>query len=145
MIRLRECAAISGLECEKLVIGAPIRPMHRRLLLSYMANLDKGPAAVCALVTADLRTFLDLGAKERAASVLVVLRLLVTRFPHLAKSAIPQSCRLRASASFSHLETGLPIASDGQNDNSPTSRGVTVCPFQKSGAKLGESRRSGSA
>jgi hypothetical protein len=143
MIPLCECAAIAGLESEKLVIGTPIRPMHWRMLSSYLANLDKGPAAVCALIIADLHTLLDLGAKERAAGVLVVLRLLLTQFPHLAKSAIPQSCRLRASANFSHLglETGLSNASDGENDNSATSRGVTVYPFRKIQPNLNESRR----
>lgn len=125
MIPLCECAAIAGLESEKLVIGAPIRPMHWRMLSSYLVNLDKGPTAVCALIVADLHTFLDLGAKERAASVLVVLRLLLTQFPYLAESAIPQSCRLRASAEFLHLglETDPSNVSHGQNDNSATSPG----------------------
>ncbi|HTO79511.1 MAG TPA: hypothetical protein VMJ31_07030 [Methylocystis sp.] len=125
MIPLRKCAAMAGLESEKLVIGAPLRPMHWRMLSGYLANLDKGPAVVCGLIIADLRTYLDLGATERAASVLVVLRLLLTRFPYLAKSAIPQSCRLHTSASFSYLglETGPFDMNDGENDNSPTSQG----------------------
>jgi len=147
MIPLRECARMAGLESEQLVIGAPAHPIHWRLLSGYLANLDKGPAAVCALITADLRVFLDLGAKERAASVLVVLRLFLTQFPHLAKNAIPQICRLRGSANFSNLDVqrGATNASHGDNDNCPTSRRATVCPLQRSEADREESNRSSSA
>lgn len=136
-----------GLESQKYVVGAPMRPMQWRMLSGYLANLGKGPAVVCNLITADLRTYLDLGATERAASVLVVVRLLLTQFPYLAKSAIPQSCWLRTSASFSHLglEKGPSNKSDGENDNSPTSHGGTFCPFQKIEPKLDASHQSSSA
>lgn len=145
MIPLRKCAAMAGLESERLVIGASLRPLHWRMLSGYLANLDKGPDVVCALITADLRTYLDLGATERAASVLLVLRLLLTQFPHLAKSALPPSCRLRTSANFPHLglETGPSDMSDGENDNSPTSHGGALCPFPK--PKLDASGQSSSA
>ncbi|ARN80088.1 hypothetical protein B1812_02210 [Methylocystis bryophila] len=136
---------MAGLESERLVIGASIRPIHWRMLSSYLANLDKGPAVVCALITADLRTYLDLGATERAASVLIVLRLLLTQFPDLAKSAIPPSCRLRTLANFSHLDLDTRASNmcDGENDNSPVSPGGALCSFPK--PKLDASHQSSSA
>jgi len=141
MIPLRECAAIAGLDSEELVVGARPRPRHWRILSGYLANLDKGPAVVCGLIIADLRAYLDLGAKERAASVLVVLRLLLTQFPHLAKDPIPQLRWSHAPASRSHFGAEMvpPDPCHGENENSPSSRGVTVRPFRKTGPSVPES------
>lgn len=140
MIPLRSCATMAESDPGQLLVSARLRPMHWKLRSGYLVNLDKGPAAVCALIIVDLRAFLDLVAKDRAANALVELRLLLSQFPHLVESAIP-SYWSDPSESLSDfgLERRRPDAWEGDNDNAPTSRGITVYPFRRMQPSLEES------
>jgi hypothetical protein len=98
MVSLRECAAISGLSRAELVelnrlepiLRRKAREWHRKLLSSYLTNMDKGAEAVCGLLLADLHGCLDLGARRRAADLLIVMRLLLAEFPILRRGAVPK-------------------------------------------------------
>jgi hypothetical protein len=48
---------------------------------SYLVHLGRGQAAVRDIIVADLRIFLDLGASQRAADLLIVLRLFLSDYP----------------------------------------------------------------
>ena len=95
MVSLRECAAISGLSHAELVELHCLEPILRRkarrkLLSTYLTNIDRGAEAVCGLLLADLHGCLDLGARRRAADLLIVMRLLLAEFPSLRRGAVPK-------------------------------------------------------
>ena len=104
MIPLHECAAIAGLKSDDLVVGTDFRPIHWKMLSGYLTNRDKGLARVCGLIIADMRAYLDLGAKEKAADALVVLRLLLANFPSLDTSTIPEFAWSNPSSELSSLQ-----------------------------------------
>jgi hypothetical protein len=75
MISLKECATRAGLNSNEIILGAVRSPRHDALLASYMLNLHRGAATVREMIVSDIRRFLDLGARDRAADALLVLRL----------------------------------------------------------------------
>jgi hypothetical protein len=81
MITLAQYAAFSGLASHELILGAVPSTKHQNLLSSYMFNLHRGAVAVREIIVYDLRGFLDLGATNRAADLLVVLRLFLSKYP----------------------------------------------------------------
>ena len=81
MISVSQCAAYAGLASSELLIGRPPSAKHHSLLASYVINLERGGIAVRNMIRADLRAFLDLGARERAADLLLVLRLFLSKYP----------------------------------------------------------------
>lgn len=89
MITLSQCLDFTGLASDEMFLGASLAPRHHALLLSYLLNLDRGAIAVREMIIADLRSFLDVGARLRAADALLVLRLFLFDHPHalLAESA----------------------------------------------------------
>lgn len=81
MISLAECARTARLSPGDLLLGVSPSSRHRRLLRSYLLNLDRGAVNVREMIVADLHAFLDLGLPERAADALVALRLFLDAFP----------------------------------------------------------------
>jgi hypothetical protein len=74
---LERCAEIAGLLPQELLLGVAPDSKHHGLWESYRLNLHKGQDAVRAMIVADLRSALDLGAALHAASLLLVLRRLL--------------------------------------------------------------------
>ncbi|HEY8162752.1 MAG: hypothetical protein ACR650_07435 [Methylocystis sp.] len=59
----------------EITLSASVTPMHRTLLASYRMNAHRGEESTRDLILSDLRSFLDLGALERATDVMIVLAL----------------------------------------------------------------------
>ena len=78
MISVELCAEIAELATPELPLCALPSERHKFLLESYRFNLKRGKAAVCKMILEDLWRFVDLGAWERAADLLVVHRLLMS-------------------------------------------------------------------
>ncbi len=81
MVSLSQCAGCAGLDSSELLIGTVVSAKHHSLLQSYVLNLWRGAIVVRDLIRTDLRAFIDLGAKERAADLLLVLRLFLSGYP----------------------------------------------------------------
>lgn len=81
MLTLKQCAAFTGLAPWEMIDGANPSAKHNSLLSAYLLNLDKGPGAVREMIVDDIRTWLDLGAQEQAADLLLVLRRLLSDYP----------------------------------------------------------------
>jgi hypothetical protein len=91
MISVTQCAAFAGLASDELILGVAPSVKHRSLLSSYLLNLELGklgPIAVRDMIVADMRRFRELGALQRAADLLLVLRLFLTivQSPDAARS-----------------------------------------------------------
>ncbi len=81
MMTLAECAVNAGLGSNEVVLGSVKSKRHDALLASYLLNLHRGPATVRDMIVSDLRGFLDIGALNRAADALLVLRLFLSECP----------------------------------------------------------------
>lgn len=91
MISVTQCAAFAGLASDELILGVAPSAKHRLLLSSYLLNLELGkfgPVTVRDMIVADMRRFRELGALQRAADLLLVLRLFLTiiQSPDVTKS-----------------------------------------------------------
>jgi hypothetical protein len=93
MISVSECAAVAGLASNELVLGPVPAAKHRSLLSSYLLNAHRGLDCVRGLIVADLRRFLDLGVPARAADLLIVLRMLLTKHPEAGREASAHASR----------------------------------------------------
>jgi hypothetical protein len=78
MISVEPCADLAALTTPELPLCALPSERHKMLLESYCFNLKRGKASVCKMILEDLWRFMDLGAWERAADLLVVHRLLMS-------------------------------------------------------------------
>jgi hypothetical protein len=90
MISVSQCAAYAELASSELFVGPALSDKHYFLLESYLLNLKRGGIAVRNMICADLRAFLDLGAHERAADMLLVLRLFLSKHPAARYEALPR-------------------------------------------------------
>lgn len=59
----------------------PPSAKHSRLLSSYLLNLERGPAAVREMIVGDIRGFRDLGARQQASDLCLVLNCFLADFP----------------------------------------------------------------
>jgi hypothetical protein len=78
MNSINECEVLARTASDELTLCAVPSAKHSALLASYLLNLKRGEIAVCNMMFADFRQFLELGAQERAADVLHVLRRFVS-------------------------------------------------------------------
>ncbi|MGA3064260.1 MAG: hypothetical protein ABSD90_13700 [Methylocystis sp.] len=85
MITMEQCKIFSGLLSNEMVVGPAPSPKHRARLTGYLLNLKWGQATVREMIVADIRVALDLGALNRAADLLVVLRLFLSDHPEARK------------------------------------------------------------
>jgi len=89
MTTLEDVRSATGLSPEEMIVGVTETAIHRAVLASYVSNLWRGSEVVRDLMVADIRTALDLGVAERAADLLVVLRLFLSAHPEAAHSPCP--------------------------------------------------------
>jgi len=87
MITMKECVALAGLKSGELVIGASVSCKHKKMLSSYPFALPLGATKVCGIILADIRGYIELGVSERAADLLIVLRLFLSKYPAAHLSA----------------------------------------------------------
>lgn len=85
MISVAQCAALAGLDSHDMVLGVTLSAKHQSLLSSYLFNLERGRMAVRDMIVADMRRFRELGALQRAADLLLVLRLFLTNYPDASR------------------------------------------------------------
>lgn len=90
MVTLAHCAEFTGLDSSELFVSSGFFPKHKCLLLSYVLNLNHGPGAVRAMIVADIRAAIDLGATERAAELLWVLRVFLFEHPEARMTRRPR-------------------------------------------------------
>jgi hypothetical protein len=76
-----EGEAVVGLAPNAMLLPARPSARHHALLSSYLLNLERGPIAVRDMIVTDLSIFLDLGASQRVAGLLIVLRLFFAEHP----------------------------------------------------------------
>jgi hypothetical protein len=57
------------------------------MLSSYPFALPLGATKVCGIILADIRGYIELGVSERAADLLIVLRLFLSKYPGAHLSA----------------------------------------------------------
>ena len=84
MITMEQCAEFAGIRPRDLPLCAVPSARHCSLLASYLLNLKRGDRAVCKMIVGDLRRFQELGARQRAADLLLVLRLFLSGY-HLER------------------------------------------------------------
>ena len=81
MITLEECTEFAALDTSELFTGSVLSTKHRSLLSSYLLNLKRGPVAVRRMIVSDIHAAIDLGASKRAADLILVLRLFLSKHP----------------------------------------------------------------
>jgi uncharacterized membrane protein (GlpM family) len=86
----RHAALASAPTSNEIISGVTPSARHHSLLAGYLLNMGRGPAAVRDLIVSDLRGFLDLGVKRRAADLLIVLRFFLAKYPEVA--GVPARC-----------------------------------------------------
>ncbi len=86
MLTFAQCANIAGLASHEMILGASPSRRHEALLVSYLLNLHRGPVAVREMIVSDLRGFLDLGARDCAGDLLLVLRLFLSQYPEARRA-----------------------------------------------------------
>lgn len=121
MISFAQCAAFAGLASNEMVLGVTPAVKHDRLLSSYLANLGRGAIAVRDMIVADLRAYLDLGAMQRAADQLIVLRRFLSSYPEAR-------CAPHRREQVDNVRT--PVSSDGRR------REETVVGAQTGGGRV---------
>jgi hypothetical protein len=78
LINIGQCSSLSGLGSKEMVLGVTPSAVHQRLYESYIVNIERGWEAVRDMIVFDIRFSLDLGARKRAADLLIVLRRFLT-------------------------------------------------------------------
>jgi hypothetical protein len=86
MTQLAEILAPSGLVPPSLDGVAPSRA-HERALASYLLNRHRGVGAVRDILVADIRAYVDLGQAHAAVDLMVVLKMLLARWPEARRRA----------------------------------------------------------
>ncbi|ARN80662.1 hypothetical protein [Methylocystis bryophila] len=78
MSSVEQCAESERMATPELPLCALPSERHKLLLESYRFNLKRGKPSVCKMILEDLWRFMDLGAWEHAADLLVVHRMLMS-------------------------------------------------------------------
>lgn len=89
MTQLAEILAPSGLVPPPLEGVAP-SGAHERALAGYLLNHHRGVAAIRDILVADIRAYVDLGQSRAAVDLMVVLKMLLARWPE-ARWRAPRS------------------------------------------------------
>ena len=87
MITLTQCAELIGIAPNELDLCSVPSARHKSLLETYRFNLKRGEKAVCRMIIADFLRLRELGALERAADALLVLRLFLSEYPNAQSAA----------------------------------------------------------
>ena len=78
---MTECITCSARTFDKTLPNAPSSEKHCRLLSSYLFNLERGPIAVREMIVGDINRFRDLGARQVASNLSLVLNCFLADFP----------------------------------------------------------------
>jgi hypothetical protein len=73
-ITVSQCAALSGLGSQEIVLGVTPSARHNSLRAAYLIHHERGWEGVRDMIVADIRVYVDLGASQKAADLLIVLR-----------------------------------------------------------------------
>jgi hypothetical protein len=116
MRTLEETRSATGLQSEEIFVGARETDALRASLQSYLTNVWRGTDVVRDLIVADIRTALDLGVRERAGDLLLVLRLFLT--DHAEAALAPCPCEQNCSE-LSFDDAAGRLSSDCPNISKP--------------------------
>lgn len=72
---------------DRQIVNVSPSTKHRSILSSYLLNAHRGQSAVSSMIMEDLRSFMDLGAMQRAMDLVIVLKLFLSEYPDV-ESAI---------------------------------------------------------
>ena len=78
---MTECIECSARTFDETLPNAPPSAKHCRLLSSYLLNLDRGSVAVREMIVGDIDRFRDLGARQLASDLSLVLNCFLADFP----------------------------------------------------------------
>ncbi len=78
---MTECITCSARTFDETLPNAPSFEKHCRLLSSYLFNLERGPIAVREMIVGDINRFRDLGARQLASDLSLVLNCFLADFP----------------------------------------------------------------
>ena len=81
LVSLAQCAEVSGLRRDEMLLGATPSARHHSLYASYLLLIQRGSEAGRDRIVADIRLALDLGASKRAADLLIALRWFLSAHP----------------------------------------------------------------
>lgn len=143
MLSLSQCFDFTDLMPEEIILGVSLAPRHDRLLHSYQLALDRSSMiAVRDRIIADLRWFIELGAKARAADLLLVLRMFLSqhleaickmvREAELSQGLCSRTMSRELASKFSSTSTAAVIAANGVLRSTGD---VVVFPFRRTRAK----------
>ncbi|QGM98189.1 hypothetical protein [Methylocystis parvus] len=119
-----------ALASNEIVLSAAVTPMHRSLLASYRMNAHRGENSARDLIVRDLRSFLDLGALDRATDLLIVLALFTRETTRCERRLTFATRRQRDAIAFqrwrgaarAHYAVGKTRSADGPNGKTPNLR-----------------------
>jgi len=78
---LTECNECSARAYDEALPGALSSAKHCRLLSSYLFNLGRGPIAVREMIVGDIGRLRELGARQLASDLSLVLNCFLASFP----------------------------------------------------------------
>lgn len=104
LMTVAQCAELCRLGPQEIVLGVSPSAMHDSLLDSYLLQRHLKWAGVRDMIIADLRIALDLGAKKRAADLLIVLRRFLSGRRSSSDGARPSAAAAQARASAHVVE-----------------------------------------
>ena len=78
---MTECIDGFARACDDTLPNAPSSGRLCRLLSSYLFNLERGPAAVREMIVGDIGRLRDLGARQLASDLSLVLNRFLADFP----------------------------------------------------------------
>jgi hypothetical protein len=113
-----------ALASNELTLTAPVTAMHRTLLASYRMNAHRGADSPRNLIIRDLRSFLDLGAFERATDLLIVLALLTKDAARCERRPTTAPRRHREAVGLRQWRGGLLSNGEPIAENAACSRAV---------------------
>jgi hypothetical protein len=76
-----KCTACSARPYYETLPNAPSSAKHCRLFSGYLLNLERGPVAVREMIVGDIGRFRDLGARQLASDLSLVLNCFLADFP----------------------------------------------------------------
>lgn len=143
LISIAQCADLSGLGTNEIVLGVPPSARHNSLYESYLLHRDRSLEAIADMIVADIRRALDLGAEKLAADLLIVLRWFLSEHPQtLSREADVASLSLRPQATVARrpLPSGKRLGAT-RSDGESASAGENIIDFQAARRRIGRGVR----
>jgi hypothetical protein len=103
MISVSQCAALSGLAADEMILGVTPSKLHEQLFERYILDCEGGHNRLRDRIVRDIRSCIGLGAKKRAADLLIVLRHALAQRIQAARGASLRPRAKRATSSRTTL------------------------------------------